>query len=387
MANSVGIVQTKLFSFAENKEDFLLLDSGRHFGPITVAYETYGTLNQSKSNAILVCHALSGDAHAAGFHGKEGHKPGWWEDAIGPGKAIDTDEHFVICSNVIGGCSGTSGPASIDPNTGKHYGSSFPVVTIGDMVKVQKVLVDHLGIKRLLSVIGGSMGGMQALEWTLRYPDMACSAIVIASTSKLSPQSIGFDAVGRNAIISDENWRGGNYYGKEIPAKGLSIARMIGHITYLSDESMHKKFGRRLQSKEAFSYDFSREFQVESYLDYQGNKFVERFDANSYLYVTKAMDYFDAAMAYGDDSLEKAVERIKARMLVLSFTSDWLFPPYQSKEIVDALLKRNKDVTYFNIESSYGHDAFLLEFETEAKIMRGFLSATRELFCRGGKCL
>lgn len=374
--SSVGIVKTEYFTFAEEEEDHLVLDSGKNFGPITVAYETYGTLNPDKDNAILVCHALSGDAHAAGFHADNDRKPGWWEDMIGPGKAFDTNIYFVICSNVLGGCVGTTGPSSINPRTGKPYGMEFPVVTIGDMVKVQKKLVDHLGIEKLLAVTGGSMGGMQALEWSLRFPNSVRSAIIIASTACLSAQSIAFDAVGRNAITSDPNWQGGNYYGGEIPARGLSIARMIGHITYLSDRSMHEKFGRKLQSSAKFNFDFSSEFQVESYLDYQGTKFVERFDANSYLYVTKAMDYFDVAGYYGEGVLEKALDLVKARIIILSFTSDWLFPPYQSEEMLDAFVQAGKDVSYVNIDSPYGHDAFLLEYELETKLIGTFLYAT-----------
>jgi len=381
----VGIVDVKCFSLSDTGDSFIELDSGKKFGPIIVAYETYGSLNTDKSNAILVCHALSGSAHAAGFHKTEGHNPGWWEDFIGPGRALDTDKYFIICSNILGGCSGTTGPSSIDPNTGNHYGINFPVVTIGDMVKVQKRLIDHLGIKRLLNVIGGSMGGMQALEWILRYPDIPVSCIIIAATSRSSAQSIAFNAVGRRSIISDKRWKNGNYYGDEVPADGVSIARMIGHITYLSEESMHRKFGRRLQDKDAFSYDFSTEFQVESYLDYQGNKFVERFDANSYIYVTKAMDYFDAAESYGGGKLEKAFKNIRARSLILSFTSDWLFPPHQSKEIVDALMKLKKDITYINIKSSYGHDAFLIEMETQAEIISNYLRATYNMNHRRGK--
>lgn len=375
-STSTGVVKTKHYHF----KDKITLDSGKQFGPITVAYETYGELKPDKSNAVLVCHALSGDSHVSGYHGEEGKKPGWWIDAVGPGKAIDTDRYFVVCSNVLGGCAGTTGPSSIDLETSKPYGSNFPVVTIGDMVKVQRLLLEYLGIERLLCVLGGSMGGMQALEWVVRYPDIPISAMVIASTSHLSAQSIAFDAVGRNAILLDKNWQNGDYYGSALPSIGLSIARMIGHITYLSEESMHQKFGRRLQSKKQFSYDFSKEFQIESYLDHQGTKFVEKFDANTYLYVTKAMDYFDVAQVYGGGSLEDAFRRVRARMLVLSFTSDWLFPPYQSKEIVDALMKQKKDVTYVNIESSYGHDAFLLEFDTESKIMRNFLDATHKKY-------
>jgi homoserine O-acetyltransferase len=373
---SVGIVNTKYFNLCANGVDYIELDSGRKFGPIRVAYETYGQLNDKRSNAILVCHALSGDAHAAGYHKKYGNDPGWWDNFIGPGKAIDSEKYFIICSNILGGCMGTTGPSSIDPSTSKPYGINFPVVTIGDMVKVQKCLVDFLGIKKLLAIIGGSMGGMQTIEWILRYPNIPVSGIIIASTSRSSAQSIAFNAVGRKAIITDKRWHSGNYYGGKLPSDGVSIARMIGHITYLSDESMHKKFGRRLQDKEDFSFDFSKEFQVESYLDYQGNKFVERFDANTYLYVTKAMDYFDAARSYGEGSLEKAFKITRARTLILSFSSDWLYPPYQSKEIVDALMKQNKDITYVNIETSFGHDAFLLEIGTEARIISRYLSAT-----------
>ncbi len=383
MKGDLGVVETKYVTFAQNEKEFIKLSSGKKFGPITVAYETYGELNRDKTNAVLICHALSGNAHAAGYHKSIGHKPGWWNDAVGPGKAIDTDKYFVICSNVIGGCAGTTGPSSINPQTGKPYGATFPVITIGDMVKVQKLLIDYLGIEKLLCVIGGSMGGMQALEWSLMYPDNIFSAVVIAATARLSPQSIAFNAVGRNAIIRDENWHNGDYYGKAIPSVGLSIARMIGHITYLSDESMHKKFGRRLQERERLGFDFSKEFQVESYLDYQGNKFVEIFDANTYLYVTKAMDYFDVAATYGKGSLDEAMKRVKSRMLVISFTSDWLFPPYQSQEIVYALLKQKKDATYFNIESSYGHDAFLLEIDLEEKVISSFIDATFALRSKG----
>ncbi len=375
--NTVGVVETKSLTFAEKEEEFLELDSGIKFGPITVAYETYGTLNNEKNNAILICHALSGSAHVAGFHGELGKKPGWWEDAVGPGKAFDTNKYFVVCSNVLGGCSGTTGPSSINPKTGKPYGLDFPVVTIGDMVKVQKKLLDFLGIERLLAVAGGSIGGMQALDWALRYPQVVRSALVIAATSRLSAQGIAFNEVGRNSILNDKNFNNGDYYEKTSPAEGLAVARMIGHITYLSDESMHAKFGRRmLNPKEEFSYAFDKEFQVESYLDHQGTVFVERFDANSYLYMTKASDYFDVAATFGDGDVGKAFERIQGRMLVVSFSSDWLFAPYHSVEVVDALIKNQKDVTYINIDSSYGHDAFLLELDTEGKIIKLFIDAT-----------
>jgi homoserine O-acetyltransferase len=373
---SVGIVETKSFTFAEREDDHLELESGARLGPVTVAYETYGALNAERSNAVLICHALSGTAHVAGFHGEMGRAPGWWETAVGPGKAFDTDKYFVICSNVLGGCAGTTGPTSLDPRAERPYGLTFPVVTVPDMVKVQRVLLDHLGIEALLNVSGGSMGGMQALEWGLRYPDRVRSIGAIATTARLSAQAIAFDAVGRNAILTDTNWRGGDYHDAAVPADGLAIARMIGHITYLSDESMHAKFGRRLLRDNQLGYDFSRDFQVESYLDHQGTKFVERFDANTYLYITKAMDYFDVAQTWGEGDLVTALGRLQARTLVLSFSSDWLFPPYQSREIVDALIRARKDVTYVDIPTPYGHDAFLLEVETEGRIVSAFLDAT-----------
>ncbi len=381
--NDIGVVETKYLPLSEMGVEEIVLESGLTFGPITIAYETYGTLNEQANNAILICHALSGDAHAAGYHERIGHKEGWWHNAIGPGKAFDTEKYFVVCSNVLGGCQGTTGPSSSDPKTGKPYGIRFPVITIGDMVQVQSYLMKHLGISRWLAVAGGSMGGMQALEWTLKYPDNVHAALVIASTGRLSPQSIAFNAVGRNAIISDPNWCNGDYYGKAIPEKGLAIARMIGHITYLSEDSMERKFGRKLQNKEAFSFDFSTEFAVESYLHYQGQKFVERFDANTYLYVTKAMDYFDVASKYGKGSLKRALSHVKARMLLLSFSSDWLFPPSQTQELVDALMANHKDVTYFDIPSSYGHDAFLLEVEKETAIIQRFLEASHRLWKEG----
>jgi len=371
---SFGLVKTQFVSF--NKP--FVLSSGHKIPSLTVAYETYGSLNSDKSNAILICHALTGDAHAAGYHNPDDRKPGWWDDMIGPKKAFDTEKYFVICSNILGGCKGTTGPNSINPLTNKPYGISFPIVTITDMVRVQKMLIDYLGIPYLKSVAGGSMGGMQVLEWMALYPDLVKSSIVIASTSRLSPQAIAFDAVGRNAIISDPAWNKGNYYKKKKkPDRGLAIARMIGHITYLSEESMFKKFGRKLQNKKLFSYDHSIEFQVESYLHHQGKVFVERFDANSYLYVTRAMDYFDLVVEYG--SLEKAFEKGKGKTLVISFTSDWLFPPKQSLEIVHALQRVGRDVTYCNIESPYGHDAFLLEFCQITRLISNFLSSLEKV--------
>lgn len=368
-AGSVGIVETKYFELS----DELQLECSRMLGPITLAYETYGEMNSDKSNCILVLHALSGDAHAAGRHHPEDRKPGWWDNMIGPGKAFDTNKYFIICSNVIGGCKGSTGPSSINPATEKHYGLDFPVVTIPDMVNAQKTLIDFLGIEQLLCVVGGSMGGMQALQWTVSYPDMVRLAIPIATTARLSAQAIAFDAVGRHAVMADPNWDNGYYYGGAIPSRGLEIARMIGMITYQSDKSMHKKYGRDLQDKIAPDYDFVTEFQVESYLNYQGDAFVtERlFDANSYLYITKAMDYFDLAQPSGD--LRKELSKAKAAFLVVSVSSDWLFPSYMSKEIVSALRRNNIDVSYAEIQSEAGHDAFLLEVDTITHLIVNFL--------------
>ncbi|MBI5092267.1 MAG: homoserine O-acetyltransferase [Candidatus Hydrogenedentes bacterium] len=367
---SVGIVETKFFSFAE-PPNVLQLDCGRTLGPITLAYETYGELNADRSNAVLIVHALSGDAHAAGIHSADDRKPGWWDSMIGPGKGFDTTKYFVICSNVIGGCVGSTGPSSIDPATGRRYGLRFPIITIGDMVRAQRHLIDHLGIDKLLAVAGGSMGGMQTLDWVTRYPDRVRAALVIASTPLLSAQAIAFDAVGRHAIQGDPAFRDGDFYDGDQPVQGLSIARMLAHITYLSDESMRAKFGRALRSTKEYSYDFGSEFSVETYLDYQGEQFVNRFDANSYLYITKAIDYFDLASQHG--SLERAMSAVTGKMLVLSYSSDWLYPPYQSEEIVNTLMRLRKDVTYCSIQSDYGHDAFLLEVGVMKKIIGGFL--------------
>jgi homoserine O-acetyltransferase len=340
-----------------------------------VAYETYGLLNAAKTNAILVLHAFSGDAHAAGI-GPETGKPGWWDNSIGPGKAFDTNKYFVICSNVLGGCRGSTGPGSIDPATGRPYGMSFPVITIGDMVRVQKMLIDSLGIAKLLSVSGGSMGGMQALEWAVAHPGRVVSAIPIACTTRHSAQQIAFNEVGRQAIMADPDWNGGDYYGKQPPARGLAVARMVGHITYMSDDSMREKFGRRLRGKESFGYDFDVDFEVESYLRYRGSQFVNRFDANSYLYITKAMDYFD--LTNGQGTLAAAFEPASARFLVVSFSSDWLYPSYQSQEIVRALRARNCDVAYIELQSNYGHDSFLVDVAEQTDLIRGFLASTFE---------
>jgi homoserine O-acetyltransferase len=369
--NSIGIVEQQHFTFAHAPNE-MKLDCGRTLGPITIAYETYGTLNADKSNGILLLHALSMDAHAAGYHSTDDKKPGWWDAMVGPGKAFDTDQYFLICSNVLGGCQGSTGPSSIDPATAKPYGLQFPIITISDMVRAQRNLIEHLGIKKLLSVAGGSMGGMQALEWMTRYADLTESALVIATTPRLSPQAIAFDAVGRHAIQADQGFHEGDYQKEnEQPGQGLSIARMLAHITYLSDESMRSKFGRALRETDQYSYDFSSEFTVETYLDYQGEQFVSRFDANSYLYITKAIDYFDLAAPHG--GLDNAMAKTQSKVMVLSYSSDWLYPPYQSQEVVYALTRQKKDVTYCNIKSDYGHDAFLLEVEAMRKLIGGFL--------------
>jgi homoserine O-acetyltransferase len=356
--------------------DSIPLDSGVTLGPIDVAYESYGVLNAARSNAILVLHAFSGDAHAAGISPETG-KPGWWDNMIGPGKAFDTNRYFVICSNVLGGCRGTTGPSSVNPATGCPYAMSFPVITIADMVRLQQMLIDHLGIPRLLSVTGGSMGGMQALEWAVAYPDRVVSAIPIATTTRHSAQQIAFNEVGRQAIMADPDWNEGNYYGGRPPARGLAVARMVGHITYMSDDSMREKFGRRLRGKENFTFAFDDvDFEVESYLRYRGSQFVHRFDANSYLYITKAMDYFD--LTNGHRTLETAFAPSKARFLVISFSSDWLYPSYQSQEIVRALRSRNCDVAYVELESNYGHDSFLVDVAEQTDLVRGFLASTFE---------
>ena len=354
------VVETQIKRF-----ESIELESGVVIQPVDIAYETYGTLNDAKSNAILITHAFSGDAHAAGVNG-EGQK-GWWENMIGPGKGFDTDKYFVICANVLGGCRGTTGPISINPATGHRYAMSFPVVTVGDMVRAQKMLVESLGIQRLLSVAGGSMGGMQVLEWAVSHPESVASAIPIASTARHSAQQIAFNEVGRQAIMADPDWNGGDYYDSKPPARGLSVARMVGHITYMSDASMREKFGRRQREDNGV-------FEVESYLRYRGSQFVDRFDANSYLYITKAMDLFD--LANGAQSLVPVLNKTRTRFLVISFTSDWLYPSYQSLEIVNALRRRNQDVAYIELTSNYGHDAFLVEVAEQAELITGFLART-----------
>lgn len=377
------------------------LSSGATLPSVTVSYETLGTLSPERDNAILLCHALSGDAHvggwresdarAAGWSPEQGSawspgdsatgdpdaapadtvRPGWWDPFVGPGKAFDTDRYFVICSNVLGGCSGTTGPSSVDPETERPYGLGFPVVTVEDMVAVQARLLDELGVERLLSVAGGSMGGMQALAWAKLYPERVQTCLAIATTWRLAAQAIAFNEVGRAAILGDPQFHGGDYYGRSTPRHGLAVARMVGHITYLSDESMHEKFGRKLRDRDEHAFDFVTEFEVESYLAYQGKRFTERFDANTYLYMTKSMDYFD--LSAGSGSLAEALEGSDVRYLILSFSSDWLFPTYQSRELVDALQSVGGEVSFAEVPSPYGHDAFLLEPEAQHRLIVPFL--------------
>jgi homoserine O-acetyltransferase/O-succinyltransferase len=364
---SLGVVETQYFEFAHPPEE-LTLENGEKLGPITVAYETYGEMNEDRSNAILILHALTGDAHAAGYHKGE-EKPGWWDDMIGPGKAFDTEKYFVISSNVLGGCMGTTGPSSINPATKKNYGLDFPVIGISDMVKVQKRLTDHLGINQLLSVAGGSMGGMQALEWVASYPEKLKSAIIIATAAKHSPQQIAFNEVGRQAVMADPCWKDGHYYGGHLPAKGLSVARMIGHITFMSETSMAEKFGRR-HGRNGKSHKFSNGFAVEEYLQNRGDNFVKRFDANSYLYITKAIDTFDVSRGR---PLSEVFKGIQAKVLMIAFKSDWLYPASQSREIVRACKLAGIDTTYCEVYSTYGHDAFLLEVQEETHLVKHFL--------------
>lgn len=367
------IVQTQYYTFAEDEP--ITLKGGQKLGPITVAYETYGTLNENKSNAILIFHALTGDAHAAGFHTEEDKAPGWWDGMIGSGRAFDTDKYFIICANVLGSCKGSTGPASINPKTEKPYGLSFPVITIEDMIVCQKHLVDHLGIEKLHAVCGGSMGGLLALKWSVMYPDLVCSTIVVASNYRHTAQQIALHEVARQAIMADPDWNKGDYYGKNLPARGLAVSRMIGHITYMSEDSMEKKFGRRLQEKEKVGFDFSIDFEVESYLNYRGQSFVDRFDANSYLYLSKALDYFDLC---DEHELVDVLSTVKSEFLIVTFTSDWLYPSYQSKQITKALRANDKDVSFIEIKTNYGHDAFLVEIDQLAHLTKHFLLKVEE---------
>ena len=368
---SVGRVETRrVVLFTE--DDPLVLSSGERIGPVEVAYETYGTLNAGASNAVYICHALTGDAHAAGHHGDPA-KPGWWDNLIGPGKPVDTDRFFVICANLLGGCQGTTGPSSVDPATGKPYGLRFPIFTISDLVTVHRALVRHLGITRVMAAIGGSVGGMQVMQWVLDHPDDLHAAVMVCATGRLSAQNIAFSAVAREAILRDPDFNGGDYYdtGRR-PDTGLSLARMIAHITYLSEESMRHKFGRRIQDADEPRRNFGVDFQVESYLQYQGESFLKRFDANSYLYLTRVMDYFDP---FADPAA--AAERLKnvtTRFLILSFDTDWRFDTAHSREVVRVLQANRVPVTFREIESPWGHDSFLLVVPEYHRTVEGFLS-------------
>ncbi|UFS72615.1 homoserine O-acetyltransferase [Geomonas sp. RF6] len=346
----------------------LRLDSGRILAPITIAYETYGTLNSDRSNAILVEHAWTGSAHLAGRHSAEEKRAGWWDEIVGPGRLLDTDRYFVICSNVIGSCFGSTGPTSINPKTGKRYNLSFPVITVRDMVRAQALLIEKLGIEKLLCVMGGSMGGMQTLEWATQFPERIRSAIILATTPRPSAQAISMNAVARWAIFNDPNWKKGEY--RKNPKDGLALARGIGHITFLSDESMEAKFGRRFSARDG-QFDFFGQFEVERYLSYNGYNFVDRFDANSFLYLAKALDLYDVTQGY--ESLEEAFASVSAPIQFFAFTSDWLYPPSQTEEMVAALTRLSKPVEYHLIKSSYGHDAFLLEHEAFTPLARNFL--------------
>ena len=369
---SFGIVKPRHFTFAHPPNE-MVLESGARLGPITLAYETYGELDAKKSNAILIFHALSGDAHVAGHHSETDPKPGWWNNMVGPGRPFDTNKYFIICSNIIGGCKGSTGPGSKNPRTGMPYGLEFPLVTVLDMVQAQRELIRHLGISRLLNVVGGSLGGMQAFQWAVSFPELVKTATLLATTSKLTAQGIAFNEVSRRAIMADPKWRNGNYYDQtERPNDGLALARMIAHITYLSDQSLHEKFGRRLQDHERFGYSFSTEFQVESYLHHQGDAFIKRFDANSYLYITRAIDYFDLTR-HGEVTLAQALKGVRSKFLVVAFKSDWLYPAEQSKEIVRALKKNTAEVTYAEIDAPYGHDSFLLPNATMEEMIVNFL--------------
>ncbi len=361
---SVGIVQEQTITFNSG----IRLDSGRILAPVTLVYETYGKLNADKSNAIMVEHAWTGDAHLAGKRREEESKPGWWDAIVGSGRLLDTDRYFVICSNVIGSCYGSTGPASVNPKTGKRYNLTFPVITVRDMVRAQALLLDSLGITRLLSVMGGSMGGMQALEWATQYPERVASVIALATTPRPSPQAISLNAVARWAIYNDPTWKKGEY--KHNPKDGLALARGIGHITFLSDESMWQKFDRRFSARDGL-FDFFGQFEVERYLNYNGYNFVDRFDANSFLYLAKSLDLYDVSMGF--ESMADAFTNVKAPIQFFAFSSDWLYPPYQTEDMVNCLKTLGKDVEYHLIQSAYGHDAFLLEHEAFSPMVRNLL--------------
>ena len=372
-ADSVGLVEPRLARYDQP----LTLQCRETLPGFELVYETYGELNAARSNAVLVCHALSGDHHAAGYRAPEDRKPGWWDACIGPGKPIDTRKFFVVSSNNLGGCNGSTGPASIDPQTGEPWGERFPAVTVKDWVRTQALLADTLGIERFAAVIGGSLGGMQALQWAIDFPERIAHAVAIAAAPKLSAQNIAFNEIARQAILSDPDFLDGRYFEAETkPRKGLMLARMVGHVTYLSDDGMGVKFGRELKSGDIRSAQ-DVQFQVESYLHYQGTSFSERFDANTYLLMTRALDYFDPALEYGGD-LVAALRRAKARFLVLSFSSDWRFSPERSNEIVDALVEARKDVASAVIEAPHGHDSFLLPNERYFDVLGGYMDAVAE---------
>lgn len=364
--DGVGLVERHSMSWLEP----LALESGARLGPLTLAYETYGRLNAARDNAILLLHALSGDAHAAGWH-TGAAKPGWWDAMVGPGRAFDTSRYFVICTNVIGGCQGSTGPSSTNLADGRPYGARFPVVTIGDMVRAQARLLDRLGIDQLHAVAGGSMGGFQALEWATAHPERTRGVVLLASSARSSPQTVAWNAIGRRAIISDPRWCGGDYYDGEPPTDGLAVARMIGHITYLSEPSLEQKFGRTFQEPGGPAFTLEREFAIESYLEHQGAIFNARFDANSYLYITKAMDYWDLSARYG--SLDAALARSQASFLLLSFSSDWLYPTGESRLIADALTRLGRPVEHVELPSSAGHDAFLVDYQPQGPIITAFM--------------
>ncbi len=362
----------------------LKLDGGAELSPVDVAYETYGTLADDASNAVLICHALTGDQYVASPHPATG-KPGWWSRIIGPGKMLDTDKYFVICSNVLGSCMGTTGPASINPETDEPWGLTFPVITIRDMVRVQAALLDALGIDKLMLVIGGSMGGMQVLEWLTTYPEKLHSACILASAARHTAQNIAFHEVGRQAVMADPNWNHGRYYSaREAPAKGLSVARMTAHITYLSEDALTQKFGRNLQEREEVTFGFDADFQVESYLRHQGSTFVDRFDANSYLYITRAMDYLDIPGRFDGRLADAFMSARDVRCCVISFTSDWLYPTVENKRIVHALNAAGVPVSFAEIETAFGHDSFLLEVGEMDRMLEGFLATAGQTYSRAG---
>ncbi len=366
MDNNVGIVTTQYASFDLE----LRLESGRLLGPLTLAYETYGELNQDRSNVILVTHAWTGNAHAAGFHSAEDRKPGWWDNMIGPGKVLDTDRYFIICSNTIGSCKGSTGPTSINPRTKRPYRLSFPVLMVRDMVRAQKLLLDDLKIKSLFSIVGGSMGAMQAIEWAIHYPDMVRSIVPIAGTGRTSPMAISLNALARQAIFNDPLFKKGNYQPEHPPADGLALARAVGHISFLSDTSMQLKFERRFSVRDGM-FDFFGQFEIERYLDYNGRNFVDQFDTNSFLYLAKALDLYDVAWNF--DSTSEALEQMSCKSLWFAFTSDWLYPPQQTEELVTELQRLNKSVDYHLIDSDYGHDSFLVEPEKYIPLLKTFL--------------